>query len=54
MLEERARHLEIFGFKSLREAVIDESKSMASLIPLHRFGKEAGQVNCRPQLEGES
>jgi hypothetical protein len=53
MLEERARHLEIFGLKSFREAVIDESKSMASLIPLPPFGKEAGQINCRPQLKGE-
>ena len=53
LLEERARDLEIFGFKSLREAVIDESKIMASLIPLPGFGKKAGQVNCRSQLPSE-
>src|SRR5580693_7230686 len=53
MLQERARQLEIFGFKSLREAVIDESEFTSSLITLAAFGEQTGQGHRRSQLQGQ-
>jgi hypothetical protein len=52
-LKKRTRHPEICGLKSFRKAGIDQSKMMASLIPLAVFGMEAGQGRCRPQLQCE-
>ena len=45
--------LEICGFESFRETVVDESQGMAGLIALAVFGEQAGQGHCRPQLPGE-
>jgi hypothetical protein len=39
ILKERARQLEICGFESFREAVVDESQRMPGLIALPTFGK---------------
>src|ERR1700730_18920512 len=53
ILKQRARQLEIRGFKSFREAVVDESQRMAGLIALVIFAEHAGQGHRRPQLPGE-
>ena len=53
ILKERARPLEICGFESFREAVVDESQRMPGLIALAVFGKQAGQDHRRPQFPGE-
>jgi hypothetical protein len=48
ILKQRARHLQICGFESFREAVEDESQGMAALIALAVFGEHACQGHCRP------
>jgi hypothetical protein len=53
ILKERARQLEICGFKSLREAVVYESQRIPGLLAPAAFGEQAGQHHCRPQLQGE-
>src|ERR1700678_4260912 len=50
ILEERARQLDIRGFKSFREAVVDESQRMPGPIALPVFAEQAGQGHRRPQL----
>src|ERR1700730_12659037 len=53
LFKERARQLEIRGFKSFREAVVDESERMPGLIALAVFGEQPGQGHRRPQFPGE-
>ena len=42
ILKQRARQLEICGFESFRESVIDESQRIPGLIALAVFGEQAG------------
>jgi hypothetical protein len=53
ILKQRARELEICGFESFRETVVDESQCPPGLLALAVFGKQAGQGHRRPQLPGE-
>src|SRR5277367_4331207 len=53
ILKQLARQLEICGFESFRESVIDESQRMPGLIALPVFGKHARQGHRGPQLPGE-
>src|ERR1700722_14223310 len=53
ILKQRARQLEIRGFKSFREGVVDESQRMAGLFALAVCAEQAGQGHRRPQLPGE-
>ena len=43
ILKERARQLEICGFESFREAVVDESQRFPGLIALAAFEEQARQ-----------
>jgi hypothetical protein len=42
IIEERTRQLEISGFKSFREAVVDENQHISGLMTLPVFGEHAG------------
>ena len=43
ILKERARQLEICGFESFREAIVDDGQRMPGLIALVVFGEQACQ-----------
>jgi hypothetical protein len=50
ILKQHARQLEIRGFESFREAVVDESQRMPGPIALPVFAEQAGQGHRRPKL----
>src|ERR1700733_505815 len=53
ILKQRARQLEICGFESFREAIVDWGERMPGPITLPVFEEHAGQGHRRPQLPGE-
>ena len=53
ILQDGPRQPEIFGFKSLRESIVDERELMKCLIPLSPFGEQTRQGRCRSQLQGQ-